>query len=85
VDDNAANGQEPNHHPHDLFKTDCIFPHLAVDPHLVQEIDADIEIENSRDTDGTEEAHKCSLLEFFNLADLLVHGEYDGDAAEEQD
>ena len=56
-----------------------------VDDDLLQEVDTDIEIEDSRHANGAEKAHECGLLEFFDLVDFSVHGKYNWDAAKEHD
>lgn len=83
--DYAADCKEPNHDGEDILEPSCIFSDDAVDRDQLQELQTDVEIKNSADTDGTEKANKQSLLLFFYLPNLPVQGEDDWHTAEEKD
>ena len=83
MDDDTADGEKPDYHPHNLLEAYSIFSNLAINRYLMQEVDADIEVEDSGYADGAKESHKRGLLELLDLRDLLVHGEYDRDTAEQ--
>ena len=52
---------------------------------LAQEFTTSIEVKDCRNTHGTEEADEEGLSPFFDLVDMFVHGEDDGQAAEYKD
>ena len=60
-----------------------IFSNRAVNSDGSEKLEADVEIEDGADTDGAKEADKGCLLLFFDLPDVPVQSEDDGETAED--
>ena len=56
---------------------------LVID--LAEKFATCVEIKNCRDTHGAEEADEEGLSPLFDLMDVVVHGENNGNAAEQED
>lgn len=74
----AANDQEPDYDVHGLGHLRGVFADLTIDGDLIQKFPADRQVEDSPDSDRSEEANKCCLVEVLDLVYELVHGENDG-------
>src|SRR5277367_1248516 len=72
VDDDAADGEQPDDDAHHVLEVGGVRAHSAVgEGNGVQKVEADIEVEDGRDAIGAEEADEGGLLELFNLGNLL--------------
>ena len=79
----AANGQEPYNDGHDLFKPYSVLSYLTVDSDSTEEIDADVQVKDCANADGTEESNKESLTSLCNVMDVQMHGKDLGYPAEQ--
>lgn len=70
---NATDYHEPDDDHHDFTQTFCIGSLVSINLNLIlEELEADVEIEDSAYSDGPKESNKPCLSPFFNLVDFLV-------------
>ena len=69
----AADGQKPNHHGHNVLEPRSILSVLSMGIHLPQKFETDIKIEDGADADRTEESNKKSSPSLVNLFDMHMH------------
>lgn len=81
----TADREEPYDDCEDRDQPCGILSDDPVDLYEAEEVETDVQIEHGADADGAEETHEERLLLFFDLPDLPVEGEDDGEAAEEED
>lgn len=80
----AANCNEPYDHIHDLAQLLSILPDDAVDCEFAEELQTDVEIEDSADANGSKEADEKRLAKLLDLMDFLVHCEHYRQAAKQE-
>lgn len=75
VDDDAADHEEPDHDVHDFLQVRGVGALGAIfDGDFLQEVDADVEVEDGADADGPKEADEKRLAELLDLVNVLMHG-----------
>ena len=80
---NAANGQKPYYHGHDLCKSDSVLSYLTVYGDSTQELDADVQVKDCANADGAEVSNEESLASLRNVIDVQMHGKDLGYAPEQ--
>jgi hypothetical protein len=75
VDDDAADGEEPDDDADDFGKVGCVGALFAVDGDGFEEFEGDVEVEDGGDTDWTEETDEDGLAFFLDLVDQLMQAE----------
>lgn len=81
----AADGEKPDDDVHRVSENLGVFSLFSVHGDEREEVSADVQIEHRADTDRSEEAHECRLRFVFNLVDMLVQEEDDGNSTKEED
>lgn len=77
MDDDAADGEEPNDYVDDFSEMGRICALFAVYRDSLEELEGYVKIEDRGNADWTEETDEDSLAFFFDLVDEFVHGEND--------
>ncbi len=80
---NTAHGEKPDDDRKNVLQSLGVLSNRAVYSDGSEKFEADVEIEDGADTDGAKEADKDCLLLFFDLPDVPVQSEDDGETAED--
>lgn len=81
MNDYAANSKEPNDDREDFSKVCSVLTYNAVDGDGLEELETDVQVEDGRDADRTEEADEDGLAFLFDLVDEFVHREDNWEAS----
>lgn len=72
MNDDAADGEEPDDDVEGLGEAGDVGPLDAVDGDAGEEVETEVEVEDGGDADGAEEANEDCLALFRDLVDELV-------------
>lgn len=80
----ATYSKEPDHYLDGLGERFHIRPRMVIGVDVLEKIYSNVEVENRRDADRPEKAHKHSLAPLFDLGDEFMDGKNPGEAPKEK-